>query len=406
MFKSHPWVVKTLSYALVPLNLALLTLIILITHAYIHPTTSAPSYYLRSHGQHTFTILTICTITGSALIGILNALVIHHHITSRPRRYDSFKRTLTIHLPRLRLRTHYIVAALLLAVSAAYLLIAALAFREPFQKMAWAGACSGYALMAEVEVLPGWYDGGNGSVFGASSRVRYWKDGEEVGVMELVRHYRMEPGFNLYRKGAPERERFDTLAGWGMLDMRLVVGEGAGRYWGGGNGTGNGTVGSGGNGTVAARGRVGEVKLDLKTSTYDATYTNTTHPHLRGSYDILPKNLTFPGLHLLHAQPGEEWRFTDHVCLPPRISLGDPDRQTKEDIHGELSDDCTKYRLCALKRAYPNSEKRADGSKELAGGEGEGWQEWWAWVEDVWPIVTGVVAWEVEKYSACCVRNE
>lgn len=77
---------------------------------------------------------------------------------------------------------------------------------------------------------------------------------------------------------------------------------------------------------------------------YDATYTNTTHPHLRSSYDILPKNLTFPGLHLLHAQEGKEWRFTDHVCLPPRISLGDPDRQTKEDVHGELSDDCTKYR--------------------------------------------------------------
>lgn len=67
-----------------------------------------------------------------------------------------------------------------------------------------------------------------------------------------------------------------------------------------------------------------------------------------------------------------------------------------------LTDD----RLCALKRAYPNTEKRADGSNELAGGEGEGWREWWAWVEDVWPIVTGVVAWEVEKYSACCVRNE
>lgn len=117
-------------------------------------------------------------------------------------------------------------------------------------------------------MLPGWYDGGNGSVFGASSRVRYWKDGEEVGVMELVRHYRMEPGFNLYRRGAPERQRFDNLAGWGMLDLRLVVGEGAGRYWGGGNGTGNGTVGGAvGNGTVAARGRVGEVRLDLKTST-------------------------------------------------------------------------------------------------------------------------------------------
>lgn len=47
-------------------------------------------------------------------------------------------------------------------------------------------------------------------------------------------------------------------------------------------------------------------------------------------------------------------------------------------------------RICALKHSD--------------GGQRE--ERWWEWVENVWPIVAGVVAWEVEEYSACCLRNE
>lgn len=31
---------------------------------------------------------------------------------------------------------------------------------------------------------------------------------------------------------------------------------------------------------------------------------------------------------------------------------------------------------------------------------------WWDWVESVWPVVTGVIAWEVERYNDCCVKRE
>ena len=48
-------------------------------------------------------------------------------------------------------------------------------------------------------------------------------------------------------------------------------------------------------------------------------------------------------------------------------------------------------RICALKKAENASKSRA------------GWQEW---VSDVWPIAVGIITWEFEYYSECCIRRE
>lgn len=79
---------------------------------------------------------------------------------------------------------------------------------------------------------------------------------------------------------------------------------------------------------------------------YEATYTNTSRPsssQTKGTFGFPTHNLTFPDLQLDQLQTSESWRFTDHLCLPPRISLGSPDAGSS-DIWGEMSRDCTKYR--------------------------------------------------------------
>jgi hypothetical protein len=52
------------------------------------------------------------------------------------------------------------------------------------------------------------------------------------------------------------------------------------------------------------------------------------------------------------------------------------------------------FRICALKKVYND------------GGTGENWEEWWRTVEDTWATVVGIVSWEFERYSACCLRSE
>lgn len=49
--------------------------------------------------------------------------------------------------------------------------------------------------------------------------------------------------------------------------------------------------------------------------------------------------------------------------------------------------------MCALKDAYRNQS-------------GVEPQSWWEYVEGFWPVAAGLVAWEVEKYSECCLRKE
>lgn len=77
-----------------------------------------------------------------------------------------------------------------------------------------------------------------------------------------------------------------------------------------------------------------------------ATYTNTSRPsssQTKGSFGVPTHNLTFPDLRLDQTHTSDSWRFTDHLCLPPRILLGAPDRDSS-DVSGEMSRDCTKYR--------------------------------------------------------------
>lgn len=290
-----------LQYTLPFLNIALLIWIILMNHAYVYPTSEPISYALRSHGYYNFGIITIVLCAVAVTIGLANMFVLYQLYYLKPHRWDDVKRNLTFHCcPWARLYLPITVFLLLLVGS--YGIISSLAFRKVFAKRAYENACNGYTLMAEIEVLPSFgYDGGNASMFGASSRVTFYKDGKESYMMDLVRHYRMILGFNDYRRGSQERARMSGMDGWGFIKMKLVEGEGhrlkgmyGTQYWDGsrfvernetGNGrngtvggfiarniTANGTIGgnstalSGGNSTAA--GPIGEVVLDLMRSTF------------------------------------------------------------------------------------------------------------------------------------------
>lgn len=105
---------------------------------------------------------------------------------------------------------------------------------------------------------------------------------------------------------------------------------------------------------------------------YDAVFTNTTfttpnttlsfqnstahntsalYPvRANGTFTVSPRDLSFPELHLAQGNK-DEWRFTEHVCLPPRITLRDDtdDEDNRAGVWGELGRDCRKYRyvLCS-----------------------------------------------------------
>lgn len=241
--------------------------------------------------------------------------------------------------------------------------------------------------MAEIEVLTDFgFAGGNSSVLGASSRIRFFKDQEYQYTMDMVRDYRMSLGFNQYRAGTQERLDHADIADWGLLSLQLVTTAPA--TWQDSKGTlfqnmtekyfnttgvaaANQTLGR--NNTTPARGPIGGVLLDLRTSgyvfffflhkrdfffpltliliftffvSYEATYINGSRissAQKSGPFSVATRNLTFPDLRLDQSHTSNAWRFTDHLCLPPRIELGAPDA-THSDIWGEMSRDCTKYR--------------------------------------------------------------
>lgn len=274
-------VVVTLQYTLPLINAAFIVWMVFMNHAFVHPTSLPISFSLRSHGLWYFSIFNLILCVCAVVIGLLNAWILYRTYQAKPLMYKRFKNALTCDCaPNARL--YLGVLLFLLIFFASYAIIGSLAFRELFAKKAYDHTCDGYALMAEIEVLTDFgFAGGNSSVLGASSRIRFFKDQEYQYTMDMVRDYRMSLGFNQYRAGTQEGLDHADIADWGLLSLQLVTTAPA--TWQDSKGTlfqnmtekyfnttgvaaANQTLGR--NNTTPARGPIGRVLLDLRTSGY------------------------------------------------------------------------------------------------------------------------------------------
>lgn len=271
--------VVTLQYTLPLVNIAFIVWMVFMNHAFVHPTSLPIAYSLRSHGLWYFSIFNLILCACAVVIGLLNAWVLYRTYLAKPLIYRRFKNALTCDCaPHARL--HLGVLLFLLVFFASYAIVGSLAFRELFARKAYDSTCNGYALMAEIEVLSNFgFAGGNSSVLGASSRIRFFKDQQYVYTMDLVRDYRMSLGFNQYRPGSQERLNNANIADWGKLTLQLVTT--APTTWQDSKGTlfqsdteqyfnsttpTNQTLARNNTNTSSARGPIGDVVLNLLTS--------------------------------------------------------------------------------------------------------------------------------------------
>lgn len=182
---------KTLYFVLPPLNLAVLVTSILLNQAFVHPT-APTSYAIRSHGLWYYTIFTLTLCVVAVVTGLLNVFALYR----TPHQSAKAALILRVQFWPYRVSLYAPVAICTALLAGGYLVVAALAFRNVFAARAWDGACTGYKLMAEVEVLQGFgWNGGNSSVLGASSRVKFFEDGVERYGLDLVRDYRTPLGW-------------------------------------------------------------------------------------------------------------------------------------------------------------------------------------------------------------------
>lgn len=266
-------VVATLQYTLPPLNVAFVVWMVFMNHAYVHPTSLPIAFSLRSHGLRYFSIFNLILCVCAVVLGLLNAWVLYQTYQAKPLVYRRFKNALTCECaPRARL--HLGVLLLLLVFFATYAIIGSLAFRDLFARRAYDRTCDDYALMAEVEVLSTFgFAGGNSSVFGASSRIRFFKDQQYVYTMDLVRDYRMRLGFSQYRPGTQESKLSTGISAWGLLSLQLMDSTGTLFHQGATDNYFNTTssmnqtsTARNGTNTPAVDGPIGSVVLDLRSS--------------------------------------------------------------------------------------------------------------------------------------------
>lgn len=340
--------------------------------AYVRPTALPAAYPFRAHGYWTYSILTLVLCTFSVFLGIANVFILYYTYANDVRKFKKFKNACTFSCCPER-RLYRVVAALVFVLVGSYGIISSLAFRGLFAKHAYDHACDNFSLMAEIEVRSDFgYDGGDSPTIGASSRIRYFKDGKYKYTMDLVRSYNLSLGFTKYTSDSYETVQNAGNPRWGKMALMLVLPEG--------NSTGGagGVIGSdqeyfsapglvqdglrGRNRTMP--GPVGIVSYSLLNSTlgyppssavsqltypsYQITFANNTapgHPPTTksGNIDFGRRSLDFPQLRLSQVYAGRNWRYTDNVCLPPQVRLKDP-FLIQEEVRGEYAWNCRHYR--------------------------------------------------------------
>ncbi|KAI5796614.1 hypothetical protein EDC01DRAFT_47659 [Geopyxis carbonaria] len=277
--------------------------------------------------------------------------------------------------------------------------IGSMAFRDIFAQKAYKDSCDGAALMAEIMIVPD-FPGFNGHpdapIYDASSSIRFYKYDKYQYTMDLIRAYNQSLGFDNYGRTRSAA----NISSEGTLDLALRMAEthtegdvaGGIEYFNGTKLTEYQQKGK----RMHVPGPIGNVHYDLYNSTFDITFANTSAPGFpvnkrSGNFSSSPSGLFMSGLRLEQSDDNLIWRFTDHVCLPPRVRLKQK-YHFNDDIYGSIAYDCRYYRMCALKMddASDREDKKA----------------WWEWVDDIWAVSVGLVAWEFENYSSCCLRNE
>jgi hypothetical protein len=94
-------------------------------------------------------------------------------------------------------------------------------------------------------------------------------------------------------------------------------------------------------------GPIANIHYNLRSLEYNVTFTNTTAPGFpaivqSGVFAPNAKDLRFPSLGYSGPQD-REWRFTEHVCLPPHVSLKGSNR-VEDAIHGQTAKGCRNYK--------------------------------------------------------------
>lgn len=339
-------------YLLFPLNIAMIIWIILMNHAFVRPTALPTSYPLRSHGYWNFTVTYLCLCLFTVFVGLTNIYVVYSAFTKVPRRLKKFKSASTFSCCR-STPFYKAYAFIVLLLLGSYGLIGSLAFRDLFTHYAYAQACDGYLLMAEVYVQPEFpeFDGTPGSpTASASSSIRFYKEGRFMFTMDVVRQWNQTLGFehNLDAEGAKHDPN------WGAFELVLRVPDGS---------TPNYSLAVEGfqyfNITQVLQDQIkgvfnpalppssiASITYSLLNLTYLMTFTNTTAPGFppitkKGSFSPRPLSFMVPELGL--EQSGMEWRFTDHVCLPPRVLMRGK-YHMEVSIYGGAAYDCQYYR--------------------------------------------------------------
>lgn len=340
----------TFQYLLIPLNLAMTVWIVLMNHAFVRPT-ALTSYPLRAKGYWQFTVIYLCLCLFSILVGFANVFFVYAAFTKIPRRIKKFKSASTFSCCR-ETPCYKAYAFVLLALIGSYGLIASVAFRDLFAKHAYQHECDGYRLMAEIYVQPDFphYDGTPDSpIYDASSSIHFYKEGRYRYTMDLVRAWNQSLGFD----NIDEYNRKLDEKSWGSFELALRALDTEStttddkkdvKYF---NATKMVEDQSKGVYNMTAPGPIANIYYSLHNLTYSMTFTNTTapgHPPTKrsGGFAPHPMGLSFPSLQLEQSQ-SREWRFTDHVCLPPRVRLRGK-YHVNDDVYGDLSYGCRRYR--------------------------------------------------------------
>ncbi|TGZ80073.1 hypothetical protein EX30DRAFT_364852 [Ascodesmis nigricans] len=310
------------------------------TWAYVHPTSLPTSYPLRSRGAKQFRLLFIFHILSALVLGGVNLIILYAAFAHDKRRRKTWLRNVLCNCHMAApIRTAG--AVLGLAVVGFYPLIIAAFVREPAARFAFGNACRGFELMAEIEVLDDFPRYGT-VLADASSTIKFFKRGAFQYTMDLDLKFdsdiitTINPGWSMWNNGSFEL-KLRSDPGKGGEPVYFNVSQLITDQLHGTNYTG------------IIPGSVASIKYELlPTAKYLITFTNTTAPGfpatiMEGNFTTSPMKLSFPELRLQQPSSDHPWRFLDRVCLPPRVSLRDQ-FQAVEDVYGDMSSDCRKFR--------------------------------------------------------------
>jgi len=355
MFNLNAWPLGAptagLKYPILAMNAVMIAWATLMNYSFVHPTAKA-TMWLRNREREFFAIAYIALCCSSAFIGLINVCYAYTVFTkANSVRMKKLRNAATMSCCR-SVPVHKAIAAVILVFLGSYGLISSLAFRDLLVGRAYEQACSGYLFMAEVYVNPDFpsYNGTLGSpVQDASSTIKFFKDGHLQYTMDLVRPWNRSLGFDSYNRDLQMVKDYD----WGVFELALRVAdvespaadtsEHRPEYFNTTKLVENQSKGL----NTTLPGPIARVHYNLRNLTYTMTFTNTSAPGFpavvkSGPLDPSKTKMAFPEFRLEQSD-SDEWRFTDHICLPPRVGMHIK-YHLENAIHGGFALGCRHYR--------------------------------------------------------------